>query len=304
MNESLHRRLAALWRFAASVAIWYGAEFLAAAVAGPLYLHHWRGFELVFRCVFLVLLLAGFSLLIVVADHYEGNPLAYMGLDTRKPWLRDSLAGAAIGAVIVALAVAVIAVAGSISFTLTFNFRALARVGLELVILLAGAMAEEVSFRGYPFQRMVEAAGPVPAVVLLSLLFGAVHWTNPSSSPFSVINTALVGILLCIAYLRTRALWLPWGIHFGWNFALGVLFGLPVSGLNDFAVIVHGKARGPHLLTGGAYGIEASATGTAVMLVGLGLLVAFTRARHPEPEPLAAPADSVDPPSLPTSQSV
>jgi CAAX protease family protein len=202
-----------------------------------------------------------------------------MGLDTRVPWIRDTLLGAFIGGIIVALAVAIIAIGGSVNFSLTLSYRAWGRLALEIVVLLAGAMAEEVSFRGYPFQRMIDVVGPAPAVVIVSLLFGAVHWANPSSSPWSVLNTAVVGVLLCIAYLRTRKLWLPWGIHFGWNFALGVVFGLPVSGLNEFAVIVHGKARGPSWLTGGAYGIEASATGTAVMLFGLVLVIVLTRGR-------------------------
>jgi CAAX protease family protein len=289
-----NRRVGALWRFAVSVAVWYGAELLAGAMAGPLYHHHWRLFELVFRCVFLLLLLAGFCLLIVMADQPEGNPLAYMGLDTRASWIRDSLLGTLIGGIIVALAVAVIAIGGSVSFSFTLSSRAWGRLGLELVILLAGAMAEEVSFRGYPFQRMIEVVGPAPAVIIVSLLFGAVHWSNPSSSPWSILNTAVVGVLLCIAYLRTRKLWLPWGIHFGWNFALGVVFGLPVSGLNEFAVIIHGRARGPSWLTGGAYGIEASAVGTVVMLVGLLLLIVFTPTR---------PAQQVTPATAGNSES-
>lgn len=293
MNHLLaNRRVGALWRFAVSVGIWYGAEFLSGAMAAPLYQHHWRLFELVFRCAFLLLLLAGFSLLIVMADQPEGNPLAYMGLDTRVPWIRDSLLGTFIGGIIVALAVAIIAIAGGLGFSVTLSHRALGRLGLELVVLLAGALAEEVSFRGYPFQRMIDVIGPTPAVIIVSLLFGAVHWANPSSSPWSVLNTAVVGVLLCIAYLRTRKLWLPWGIHFGWNFALGVVFGLPVSGLNGFAVIVHGKARGPSWLTGGAYGIEASATGTAVMLVGLVLVIVLTRGRQVQQVMSGAPGNS------------
>lgn len=303
MNPEAHRRLGALWRFAVSVAIWYGAEFLAAAIAGPFYRHHWRLFELVFRCVFLALLLGGFSLLIVGADQPEENPLAYMGLDRRRNWLRECLVGVFIGVIIVALAVGLIAVAGHVSFYLTLTSRAVVRLGLELVILLAGALAEEVSFRGYPFQRMIEVVGPIPAVILVSVLFGAVHWTNPSSSAWSVLNTAVVGVLLCIAYLRTRALWLPWGIHFGWNFTLGVVFGLPVSGLNEFAVIVHGRARGPIWLTGGSYGIEASATATAVMLAGVALVIAFTRGRAGRAQAAPATPVAVESPTAPDDNS-
>jgi hypothetical protein len=82
-----------------------------------------------------------------------------------------------------------------------------------------------------------------------------------------LVSTVLVGVLLALAYLRTRALWLPWGIHWGWNATLGLVFGLPVSGL-DFSVLVDATVQGPEWLTGGAYGLEASALGTAVILLG------------------------------------
>jgi len=107
--------------------------------------------------------------------------------------------------------------------------------------------------------------GPVLGIAVLSLLFGLVHWGNPSRTVVSTANTVLIGIVLAIAYLRTEALWFPIGIHFGWNFTLGVVFGLPVSGIDAFGVIVHGQARGPLWLTGGAYGIEASAVATGVV---------------------------------------
>ena len=106
-----------------------------------------------------------------------------------------------------------------------------------MLLLLSGALLEEAMFRGYPFQRLVEAVGPVWAVVALSALFGAAHLGNPNASgvlSWAFLNTIAIGVLLALAYLRTRTLWLPFGIHFGWNFALGFVFGLPVSGMNTF----------------------------------------------------------------------
>jgi hypothetical protein len=96
-----------------------------------------------------------------------------------------------------------------------------------------------------------------------------VHWGNPSRTVFSTANTVLIGAVLAIAYLRTRALWVPIGIHLGWNFALGVLYGLPVSGINSFSIFVHGHPGGPLWLTGGDYGIEASGVGTVVILLSV-----------------------------------
>ncbi|HEX8926990.1 MAG TPA: CPBP family intramembrane glutamic endopeptidase, partial [Terriglobales bacterium] len=85
-----------------------------------------------------------------------------------------------------------------------------------------------------------------------------------------------------MAFLRTRSLWLPIGMHFGWNFFQGTVFGLPVSGIQDFSVVVRSVLRGPHALTGGAYGPEDSATCAAVLLLGFPVLFLCTpqRAAH------------------------
>jgi hypothetical protein len=86
---------------------------------------------------------------------------------------------------------------------------------------------------------------------------------------FAFSNTLLIGVVLALAYLRTKALWLPWGLHFGWNAALGLIYGLPVSGINQFAVVVKSKATGPEWLLGGSYGLEGGMLGTLVILLGL-----------------------------------
>ena len=143
------------------------------------------------------------------------------------------------------------------------------RAAVVLIVLIFGALAEEMMFRGYPFQRLEEAIGPVGAIAVFSVLFALVHLTNPGASPLGLLNTVLIGIVLAIAYLRTRALWLCWGIHFGWNATLGLLFGLPVSGLRIFNVVVRGSANGPRWLTGGSYGVEASVPGVFAVVVGL-----------------------------------
>ena len=138
-----------------------------------------------------------------------------------------------------------------------------------LLVLLLGALAEELMFRGYPFQHLEQGIGAIGAITVFSVMFGAVHLANPGASLWGLINTILIGVLLSISYLRTRALWLPWGIHFGWNFALGFLFGLPVSGLRLFNVVVRTTASGPNWITGGSYGLEGSATAVVVILMGV-----------------------------------
>jgi hypothetical protein len=97
-----------------------------------------------------------------------------------------------------------------------------------------------------------------------------------------VLNTVLIGVVLAIAYLRTRALWLPWGLHFGWNASLGLLFGLPVSGLRMFNVVDRTSVSGSRWLTGGSYGPEASVPGTVAVIVGLVVVSLWPLARMDE----------------------
>lgn len=275
-------RLRAGWRFLLGVIVAILANILAGDVAEAVVGNRLRLLDLVYRPLTAVLLLAGFSLLLVLADRVHGNPLAAMGLGRRR-WLPQFALGCAVAVGMICVAVAGIAVGGHLSFSIaTPNARTAELVLIELTILVTGALLEELMFRGYPFQRLVEGVGPAGAVMIVSALFGLVHLQNPHSSAFAVVNTILIGVLLSVSYLRTRALWLPWGMHFAWNTALGMGFGLPVSGLNQFAVVVKGNAQGPAWLTGGAYGIEASALGTLVILLGFVPVLLLTRRRRSE----------------------
>ena len=135
------------------------------------------------------------------------------------------------------------------------------------------------------FSGLVEAIGPGGAIVVFSVLFGLVHLTNPGASFWGLLDTVVIGIVLSLAYLRTRALWLPWGFHFAWNATLGLVFGLPVSGLRLFNAVIHTTANGPRWLTGGAYGLEASLPGALVVL--LALLIVWRAPLMPLVDPYA-----------------
>ena len=271
------------WRIVLGILLALAANYLAGAIASAA-ANSQRSFEFVYRPTLLILLLAWFSALLLFADRIDANPLQALGLG-RKRALSDSLFGMLVGAGCICAGVALIAALGGVSFSMRTNRHTAALLLVEVFILATGAMAEELMFRGYPFQRILEGAGPAVAIAVLSVFFGIAHRWNPharDAALLSLFNTIFVGVLLAFAYLRVRNLWLPWGVHFGWNAALGVLFGLPVSGLNDFSVVVHGKATGPVSLTGGPYGIEGGLAGTLAILVGFVPLYWFTRRRAPE----------------------
>ncbi len=265
-------RLRAIWRFLLGLLLVFLANSFAVGLALRFVAPDARAFEFIYRPTAMIFLLVGFSVFLIIFDR-ASRPLPAMGLG--RPWRRATVLGLLIGAGMVVIAVACVAVAGDLRFAATLNRRVLARILITIFILATAAMAEELAFRGYPFQRLVESLGTWAAVVLMSVPFGLVHLGNPHASPFSTLNTILLGMLLCVAYLRTGALWVPFGIHLGWNATLGLVLGLPVSGLTQFAVMVRGMTAGPLWLTGGSYGIEGSLICTFTVVLGFLALIAF-----------------------------
>jgi uncharacterized protein len=227
--------------------------------------------------IFLLFLLAvGFSILQAIAKK-QSTLREVLGLPQRITSGREWQLGAALGWGLVVLAVLPMALAGTLHIQLWTQSRAFGLLILNLVTLAVAALVEEVAFRGYPYRRLIEAIGPVAATIFMSLLFGLVHVLNPGATWASTLVTILAGLLLSVAWLRTHGLWLGWGFHFAWNASMGILFGLPISGISDFTSIVETRAVGHRWLTGGEYGPEGAAFTAIVLLIGLIILVRTTR---------------------------
>ncbi|MGB8768615.1 MAG: CPBP family intramembrane glutamic endopeptidase [Candidatus Korobacteraceae bacterium] len=276
-------RLHPVWAFVVSAMFSVLAFLVAGYAAGAMAGDRVLLFELIFRPLLALLLIALFVWMLATVDHLENHRIAAMGLPRAPGWLRQFTTGCVLGFLLTVLAIIPIAIWGQTSSRFRLSLHTLPRVGAVLLVLLLGALAEELIFRGYPFQHLEQGIGAIGAITVFSVMFGAVHLANPGASLWGLINTILIGILLSISYLRTRALWLPWGIHFGWNFALGFLFGLPVSGLRLFNVMVRTTASGPQWVTGGNYGLEASATAVVVILVGVVMVWKLPLARLAQP---------------------
>ncbi len=137
------------------------------------------------------------------------------------------------------------------------------------ILLLFGAVGEEMLFRGYGFQVLVKGIGPFATVLPVAVLFGLAHSQNLNFGPLALFNTILWGVVLGYAYLRSGDLWLPIGLHFGWNWALPML-GANLSGftMDVTGYAMHwelaGKVGG--LLSGGLYGPEGGLLTTAVAI--------------------------------------
>jgi uncharacterized protein len=123
----------------------------------------------------------------------------------------------------------------------------------------AVAVTEELIFRGVLFRIVEERTGTWIALVLTSVLFGASHLFNPHASVWGAIAVAIeAGGLLTAAYVATRTLWVPIGLHFGWNFAAGGIFSTEVSGNGTPQGLLDATMSGPMAITGGAFGPEGS----------------------------------------------
>jgi membrane protease YdiL (CAAX protease family) len=227
--------------------------------------------------LFLLFLLAvGFSILQAIA-HRQSSLREVLGLPKRPTSRREWTLGAAVGWGCVVLAVLPMTLTGKLDVELWLQPRAIWLLLLNLVTLGIAALAEEVAFRGYPFRRLIEAIGPIAATIGMSLFFGLGHVLKPGATWTSVFVTMLAGLLLSVAWLRTHGLWLPWGLHFAWNASIGILFGLPISGISDFSSVVQTRSFGPLWLTGGNYGPEGAVFTAFVLLIAVVVLVRITR---------------------------
>jgi uncharacterized protein len=145
-------------------------------------------------------------------------------------------------------------------------------LGLLLVLAIPAA-AEEALFRGYPFQKLVEVVGPIAATLLASAGFAIAHRNNPGVNAFALVNIFLAGVMLSLAYLRTRSLWFATAVHLGWNWQMAGPLDLPVSGLELFDTpLYEPRSIGSAWLTGAGFGPEGGLSGmVALLLVTLGV---------------------------------
>jgi membrane protease YdiL (CAAX protease family) len=246
---------------------------------------------------FLFLLAIGFFML-QARPRGQGTLRDILGLPRRPTARREWTLGAAIGWGSVVFAVLPMALAGALHVTFWATPRSFWLLLLNLATIAVASLAEEVAFRGFPFRRLIEGFGPVAATIFMSLVFGLLHIFNPSATRASLLITILAGLLLSVAWLRTHGLWLPWGFHFAWNASMGLLFGLPVSGITDFSSVIQTRTFGRFWLTGGDYGPEGALLTAFVLLLAIVVLVLVTRdyAWHYTHKPIVAAGYPMDAP--------
>jgi hypothetical protein len=199
------------------------------------------------------------------------KPFRAVGLDLRWGSAREFGLGCFLGFLLMAGIFVVELMLGYVSVVpRTLTILEGARILVQgLFAFGAGALAEELLFRGYAFQTLMQGITFLPAMICFSVLFAAAHLNNPHISAFALINVALAGIWLSFAYLKTRTLWLPLGLHFSWNYSQTVLFALPTSGGEASGrSILTLVQSGPGWVTGSEFGPEGGLLATLALLIG------------------------------------
>ena len=195
----------------------------------------------------------------------------YFSSDATKESIRGLALGIGIGVVVITAISLLGGVrwtpeSGTISGWLLGAFSALAFFTIP-------AAMEEAVVRGYAFQAVVESWGVGAALTITAIIFGALHYRNPDFGWVPLVNITLAGVLLGVVYLKTLSLWWATGVHLGWNWTLGYLADVPVSGLELMdAPYYEGHPVGPEWLSGGGFGPEASLIAAVVLLLASILL--------------------------------
>jgi membrane protease YdiL (CAAX protease family) len=203
---------------------------------------------------------AAMWLTIRFTDH---RPLRTFGIGFLPSWRRDLSSGALIAAGMLAVIVAGCYTFGYVSMRWTATQVSPRTLMATFSVLIVAALNEELVFRGFPLQILMEGMGEWPGIIALSALFGAMHMGNPNVSVVGIVNVIVAGVLLSLAYARTRSLWLPYSIHVVWNLGLGFVFGFPLSGIDIASLWTTGTA-GSETILGGSFGPEGGLLATFV----------------------------------------
>lgn len=213
----------------------------------------------------------------------DKRPFASLGVRLDDAATRDLLFGIFMPALLMALVFLVQAALGWLQFE-GFAWQLgqfdPAAIGFWAFVFILVGWYEELFSRGYWLQNLAEGLGVPLALFISSAVFSLLHLANPSASIASVFGILAAGYFLAYPYLRTGSLWLSIGLHIGWNFFQGPIFGFPVSGLESTALLIHSES-GPDLFTGGPFGPEAGLIVFPTLALGAYLVFLYTQNRQP-----------------------
>ena len=258
--------------------LWWAAcrEVADRAATGLLHATAGGAFVPLLAAAFLLFLtILGFLALDILRGSRAPSLRSLLSLPARTTAGREWLIGGAVGWGAVIVAVLPLVLRRSLYVQTWFAPRGLLAAALSIVTVGVSTLTTEAIFRGYGYERLRTSMGPTRATVLLSALYALIVSFSLSSMT-ALFVSFVFALLLATAWRRTHALWVPWGLHFAWNVALGVLFGLPLFGGAQLSSVIQGQAQGRRVLTGAGLGPIAAPWTVVVLVVGILVLFRLT----------------------------
>jgi len=162
------------------------------------------------------------------------------------------------------------------------------RLSIGLVFCLVTAFQEEIVCRGYAFQVLYRRS-PFLAFALGGLVFAVMHVVNVGgASPLALANLFLLHVFFATSYLRTRSLWLPIGLHTGWNFVEALVLGMTMSGRVPKRLVLT-TSLDTNVWTGWEFGPEGGLVVTGAFLLATAVVWRWVRQRTPAVDLLGVP---------------
>ena len=271
---SAENRLRSYGQFVTAVVWFFIADIVARQSAHGLANDAW--YPLAKQVILVFLLMAGYGLMGMWFMR-QLHPVGEQGLPLRKGWRREAGMGLAVGWGVALVCVIPAALAGGIEIILFTRPSAWEWLLADAAFFALLTLGEEIAFRGYAFQRFEKSVGSLGAALGFAAYYAVVQSLLPGSSRASVAVSILLSLVLSTAYLRTRALWLSWGLNFGWRASRALIFGLAVLGMNNHSPVVQGNPMAPFWMTGGGFGMDGSWIAFIVLLAALPLVFRITR---------------------------
>lgn len=218
---------------------------------------------------FSVILTAFFSILLVASfrKFIDRNSFSSLGLKFAAS-KKDALLGFLTGIILLLIATLIMAASKNLVW-IAVDFNAIELLS-GIVLMLLVAFYEELVFRGYILNNLLQSLNPQKSLLISALLFALAHFGNPGIGLIGFLNIFLAGVLLGINYVYTKNLWFAVMLHFSWNFFQGYVLGFQVSGILLKSVLSQ-QTSGAAFITGGPFGLEASVISTLLYLLAIGV---------------------------------
>lgn len=210
----------------------------------------------------------------MICQRLRGKPLAELLGRFGLQWFKELGAGGLIGSLLMLIPALILGLPGLVHWQ--WNPEGVSVLMPSLLLFAGVAIAEELLFRGFIFQRLISGMGQWTAQLVIAAFFLLTHLNNPGMTGgikvMASINIFLASILFGLAFIQTKSLAMPLGLHFMANFVQGGILGFGVSGAEQSGLLISVFGNFPAWLTGGQFGLEASLPGLIVVAITLLLL--------------------------------